>query len=673
MVLRKAFVAGERYALLTEDDDQELLPNELSMMEHLEPGGALYHFWLTLLLCHTVIANYDKQGNYSLQASSPDEEAFLQAGYDIGLKFVERTQSSLVLDLQGNRVEYELLCTNEFTSARKCMSTVVRTPEGKVLLFAKGAETAILPKLVDENSPEVQSAMECLDFYATEGLRTLCVAIRELDDWDETYAKEHADIENTLYNRKQMMEDFAQKIESDLVLQGITGIEDKLQDHVPETIRDLQLAGIKVWVLTGDKRETAVNIGYSAKLLQPHHTVLTIKKSTEEKCPKELDNCLETIENAPSTTQFALVMDGQSLEIALKKYDDILLELVTKCAAVLCCRMSPMQKSKVVALVKNSDEAPVTLAIGDGANDVSMILEADVGVGIYGKEGRQAVLSSDYSIAQFSFLKRLLLVHGRYSLLRVSALIQYSFYKNFTFTLPNVYYTIVSGFSGQTIFDSYLMMVFNVIYTSWPILLYSIFEKDVDEKKLMEYPQLYRRPQEGNMFSAATFGGWMLSVLWHSAVIYLGTVMMWSYGDLNANGQLGGIWTMGTICLTYCIVVVNLKIALETKYWTWMNHVGIWGSIIVYLGLNFPYTSIKLFEFTSPDNFYWVWFSILSYPAFYFGLIVIPITALLPDYIWHAFSRLVSPTDVQVIQEEDIFVEKGNGVKRDYRALSGSI
>lgn len=310
-------------------------------------------------------------------------------------------------------------------------------------------------------------------------------------------------------------------------LVGVTAIEDKLQDGVPEAIANLQMAGIKIWVLTGDKQETAINIGYSCQLLTDDMAdVFIVDGTSKSEVEMQLRKFKESIkivntfhppgvqnvssngtlrrdttklklnatkpvdikvqappaisivtfsseadkifeeENArvnqkltsngkedsieyDENSGFAIVVNGHSLVYCLANdLEQKFLEIVTQCKAVICCRVTPLQKAMVVALMKRFKSA-VTLAIGDGANDVSMIKEAHIGVGISGQEGMQAVLASDYSIAQFRFLERLLLVHGRWSYYRMCKFLRYFFYKNFAFTLCHFWYAFFCGFSAQ--------------------------------------------------------------------------------------------------------------------------------------------------------------------------------------------------------------------------------
>ena len=217
-------------------------------------------------------------------------------------------------------------------------------------------------------------------------------------------------------------------------LLGATAIEDKLQDGVPDTIHTLQTAGIKIWVLTGDRQETAINIGMSCKLISEDMTLLIVNQDNSTATRDNLAKKLNAVRNQNATgtelESLVLIIDGKSLTFALEKeMEKLFLDLAVSCKAVICCRVSPLQKALVVKLVKRHLKA-LLLAIGDGANDVSMIQAAHVGVGISGVEGLQAARSADVAIGQFRYLRKLLLVHGAWSYQRISRVILYSFYKN---------------------------------------------------------------------------------------------------------------------------------------------------------------------------------------------------------------------------------------------------
>ena len=403
-----------------------------------ESRTAIHHFLALLATCHTVIPERreEKPGEIKYQAASPDEGALVEGAVMLGYTFTARRPRSVTIFVDGEDLEYELLAVLEFNSTRKRMSAIFRCPDGKIRCYCKGADTVILERLGKDN-PIVETTLQHLEEYATEGLRTLCLAMREISDqefqqWNQIFEKANTTVSG---NRAEELDKAAEIIEHDFYLLGATAIEDKLQDGVPDTIHTLQEAGIKVWVLTGDRQETAINIGMSCKLISEDMTLLIVNEESAAATRTNLENKLTAVKGqsgagAAELETLALIIDGKSLTFALEKdLEKMFLELAVMCKAVICCRVSPLQKALVVKLVKRNRKA-ILLAIGDGANDVSMIQAAHVGVGISGVEGLQAARSADVSIGQFRFLRKLLLVHGAWSYQRISKVILYSFYKN---------------------------------------------------------------------------------------------------------------------------------------------------------------------------------------------------------------------------------------------------
>lgn len=406
-----------------------------------ETAHAIDQFLTLLAICHTVIPERDEKGTIKYQAASPDEGALVAGAVELGYRFTARKPRTVIIEAAGQELEYELLAVCEFNSTRKRMSTIYRCPDGKIRSYTKGADTVILERLSDQN-PHVDVTLRHLEEYASEGLRTLCLAMREIpeQEFQEWYKIFDAAQMTVGGNRAEEVDKAAEIIEHDLFLLGATAIEDRLQDGVPETIHTLQQANIKVWVLTGDRQETAINIGMSCKLLSEDMMLLIVN---EETAAATRDNVLKKLEairtqgdGTIETETLALIIDGKSLTFALEKdQEKDFLDLAVMCKAVICCRVSPLQKALVVKLVKKYQKESILLAIGDGANDVSMIQAAHIGVGISGEEGLQAARSADVAIAQFRFLRKLLLVHGAWSYQRVSKTILFSFYKNITLYL----------------------------------------------------------------------------------------------------------------------------------------------------------------------------------------------------------------------------------------------
>lgn len=402
-----------------------------------ETRVAIHNFLALLATCHTVIPERtdEKGSKIKYQAASPDEGALVEGAVLLGYQFTARKPKSVQITVEDRDLEYELLAVCEFNSTRKRMSAIFRCPDGKIRIYCKGADTVILERLNQDN-PHVEATLQHLEEYASDGLRTLCLAMREISDhefeeWWGIFDKAQTTVSG---NRAEELDKAAEIIEHDFYLLGATAIEDRLQDGVPETIHVLQEAGIKVWVLTGDRQETAINIGMSCKLISEDMTLLIVNEdnaaATRENIQKKLDAIRTQGDGVIEIESLALIIDGKSLTYALEKdMERLFLDLAVMCKAVVCCRVSPLQKALVVKLVKRHLKS-ILLAIGDGANDVSMIQAAHIGVGISGVEGLQAARSADVAIAQFRFLRKLLLVHGSWSYQRISKVILYSFYKN---------------------------------------------------------------------------------------------------------------------------------------------------------------------------------------------------------------------------------------------------
>lgn len=411
---------------------------------------ACEHFMIALALCHTVITETTPGDPpiIEFKAQSPDEAALVATARDCGFTVLGRVNDDLMLNVQGEDRTYTVLNTLEFNSSRKRMSAIVRMPDGGIKLFCKGADSMIYSRLAKGYQQELRKATaENLELFAREGLRTLCVAERDLsEEYYQEWLRDHDFAAAALHNREERLEEVSDRIERELMLIGGTAIEDRLQDGVPDTIALLGRAGIKLWVLTGDKVETAINIGFSCNLLSNEMELILFDLGPEaalKDAEKLLDQHLSSfslvgtdeelaaarLNHEPPPATHALVIDGESLKLVLS--DELrqkFLLLCKQCRSVLCCRVSPAQKAAVVSLVKHGLDI-MALSIGDGANDVAMIQEADVGVGIAGEEGRQAVMSSDYAIGQFRFLQRLVLVHGRWSYRRLAEMTGNFFYK----------------------------------------------------------------------------------------------------------------------------------------------------------------------------------------------------------------------------------------------------
>uniref|UniRef100_A0A2P2MU91 Phospholipid-transporting ATPase n=1 Tax=Rhizophora mucronata TaxID=61149 RepID=A0A2P2MU91_RHIMU len=400
-------------------------------------------FFRILAICHTAVPEPNEEtGRITYEAESPDEGAFLIAAREFGFEFNKRTQSSVFIQERhpGQVIEREFKILNllEFTSKRKRMSVIVQDEDGQILLLCKGADSIIFDRLAKNGRMYKEATTRHLNEYGEAGLRTLALAYKKLDQseysaWNNEFMKAKTSIGA---DRDAMLEKLSDVMERELILVGATAVEDKLQKGVPQCIDKLAQAGLKIWVLTGDKMETAINIGFACSLLRQGMKQICITEMNSDTVAKDAkqavkENILMQLTNASQMVKlekdphaaFALIIDGKTLTYTLE--DDMkhqFLALAVDCASVICCRVSPKQKALVTRLVKEGT-GKTTLAIGDGANDVGMIQEADIGVGISGVEGMQAVMASDFSISQFRFLEKLLVVHGHWCYKRIAQMV----------------------------------------------------------------------------------------------------------------------------------------------------------------------------------------------------------------------------------------------------------
>ncbi|GFR91276.1 phospholipid-transporting ATPase [Elysia marginata] len=620
-----------------------------------ETAPVIREFLRLLAVCHTVVPQRDPAtGDIQYLASSPDEAALVKASSFMDHVFHTRTPDYVIVDVMGKPLKFQILNVLEFTSKRKRMSVIVKTPEDKIILFCKGADNVIYERL-GSNKIYTEETMAHLEHFASIGLRTLCLAMVELNpeeyaDWAETFYK----ASTAIHKREQKLEEAAELIEKDFVLLGATAIEDRLQDGVPETIDKLSKADIKIWVLTGDKQETAINIGYSCKLLNESMDLLVINEESLDATRDALvRHKAEFGEQLGKENYVGMIIDGQCLKYALMhdcRQD--FLDIALSCKAVICCRVSPLQKAELVELVKVSQKA-ITLAIGDGANDVGMIQAAHVGVGISGEEGMQACCASDYSIAQFRFLQKLLLVHGAWSYSRICKLILYSFYKNICLYVIQFWFTIMNGYSGQNLFERWSLSLYNVIFTASPPVAMGLFDRYCSAEVMMNNPILYKDSQGGHRFNMWVFWKWILNAVYHSIILFWMTVGTLSTDVAFSDGKTGDYLFLGNFVYTYVVVTVTMKAGLETIAWTWLTHLSLWGSIFCWFFFLSVYSQVFSIIGISPEMFGQAGY-VFGCSLFWLGLFIIPITTLLRDIVWKALRRDLFKTHRQTVQEMEL-------------------
>ncbi|KAH1239251.1 hypothetical protein GLYMA_08G293900v4 [Glycine max] len=637
-------------------------------------------FFRCLAICHTVLPEGDESPEkIRYQAASPDEAALVIAAKHFGFFFYRRTPTMVYVreshvEKMGKvqDVSYEILNVLEFNSTRKRQSVVCRYPDGRLVLYCKGADNVVYERLADGNNNIKKVTREHLEQFGSAGLRTLCLAYKELHpDVYESWNEKFIQAKSSLNDREKKLDEVAELIENDLILIGSTAIEDKLQEGVPACIETLQRAGIKIWVLTGDKIETAINIAYACNLINNEMKQFVISSETDEirevedrgdqveiarfikeVVKRELKKCLEEAQSSFQSLRgpkLALVIDGKCLMYALDpSLRVMLLNLSLNCHAVVCCRVSPLQKAQVTSMVKKGAQK-ITLSIGDGANDVSMIQAAHVGVGISGMEGMQAVMASDFAIAQFRYLADLLLVHGRWSYLRICKVVIYFFYKNLTFTLTQFWFTFQTGFSGQRFYDDWFQSLYNVIFTALPVIIVGLFDKDVSSSLSKKYPQLYMEGIRNVFFKWKVVAIWAFFSVYQSLIFFY-FVSSTNLSAKNSAGKIFGLWDVSTMAFTCVVITVNLRLLMICNSITRWHYISVGGSILAWFLFIFIYSGIST-PYDRQENIYFVIYVLMSTFYFYVMLFLVPVAALFCDFVYQGVQRWFFPYDYQIIQE----------------------
>jgi magnesium-transporting ATPase (P-type) len=788
-----------------------------------EQAETLRRFLRHLALCHTLIptkslAEMCSTSFPEYSASSPDEQALVSAAAFCNVRFVHRTPTTMMLMEPGWAVPstYKLLNVLEFDSDRKRMTVIIETPDGSIELLCKGADNVIFERLAPDqvrqpSGMSYEQAADQLTTYAKAGMRTLCLAYKtiirsEYEDWNVRYTQTHASMEELVKRRQgraNAIDPLMNEIERDLVLLGVTAVQDKLQDGVPATLRLLQETRIKVWTLTGDKMETAVNIGYASALLSHDMDVQQVggddytstaaalkelsQRGGQNATSSHLSPFLASLSTVPSkanggrgmrrrkrrpesfwdsaraaisgllfgssakhtrkqkrrrhrnrrapktaqmyssvatdaeyadkftsdeesvgieaddeaghtpeygslagnlrsgegrqqhkstTEKLALVIDGQALEFALRpQLRGLFYQVTRQCAsAVICCRVSPKQKADIVEFVREFEPDSVTLAIGDGANDVAMIQSAHIGVGISGQEGAQAVNASDYALAQFRFLQRLLFVHGRWAYRRVAKLMSYMLYKNVTYVLTTFWFGCFCGFSGQPLILDVAAQSFNVLYTSVPLVLFAVFDQDVSSTSAAKFPYLYSLGQKNVLLARRVFWPWIFNGVWHSIVIFF--VSAWAFEGFGLSirdfpviatetGKSGGLVTLGFVVFTNLVIVVNLKLCLETFMLTWPFLLTVTISILLWFGVGYLISLPNAgFPQATGEMEY-----LQELPTFWLVCLLVLSLSLLRDALWKIVRRFSLPSMYHILQERELMglPNSPRGMLREHR------
>ncbi|XP_040569427.1 probable phospholipid-transporting ATPase IIA isoform X1 [Lepeophtheirus salmonis] len=533
-----------------------------------------------LALCHNVtpvynvdeISNRDDaeadqekifDGKVEYQASSPDEIALVQWTEKMGLTLIDRNLYSLKLKSPNNDIiSYTILYIFPFTSESKRMGIILKDDgTEEITFYVKGADI-VMSSIVQYND----WLEEEVDNMAREGLRTLVVAKKTLSaDQFQEFEQRYAAAKLSVENRSAQVTTVIESLERDMELLCVTGVEDKLQDNVRTTLELLRNAGMKIWMLTGDKLETASCIAKSSCLVSKNQGVHIFKDVVNR---AEAHHEMNAFRRRQDTT---LVIKGDSLEVCLEFYEHEFMDLATACPAVVCCRCSPQQKAQVVHLIQQHTNKRAA-AIGDGGNDVSMIQSASVGVGIVGKEGKQASLAADFSITQFAHVARLLLVHGRNSYKRSAALSQFVIHRGLIITTMQAIFSAVFYFSSVSLYQGFLMVGYATIYTMFPVFSL-VLDKDVISSLCLRYPELYKELTKGRSLTYKTFFIWVLISIYQGGVIMFGALLLFEDEFVH----------VVSISFTALILTELIMVALTISTWHWLMGLAEFMSVIIYV------------------------------------------------------------------------------------------
>ena len=666
-----------------------------------EQQAANESFMIALALCHTVVTERTPGDppKIEFKAQSPDEAALVATARDVGFTFVGRQDDRLIVNVMGEERRYQVLNTLEFNSTRKRMSAIIRMPNGKIMLFCKGADSMIYSRLIPNEQRQLRATTgEHLEMFAREGLRTLCIAQREIPDEEyEEWNRDYDIAANAVVGREDKLEEVSDRIENHLWLVGGTAIEDRLQDGVPESISLLGQAGIKLWVLTGDKVETAINIGFSCNLLDNDMDLIILKVTDDNisSIETQLDEKLKIFgltgseeelaaaqsDHEPPPPTHAIIIDGDTLKLALDEtMKRKFLLLCRRCRSVLCCRVSPSQKAAVVNMVKTGLDC-LTLAIGDGANDVAMIQEAHVGVGIAGVEGRAAVMSSDYAIGQFRFLTRLVLVHGRWSYRRLAETIANFFYK------VNLHNTINSSrvltstehhlgvrpllvpnlhqFRQPVYLRLHLHYFLQPCFHVTPCHCYGCFGSRCRRQSLTGRPStvpswhrtegvdaakvLVRMDDGFTRIWLTDYRAYMFDGVYQSLIAFYFVYEIFEAGTFATESglDLAEYRRMGIYAATAAVCAANIYVLYNSYRWDWLMLLIIVISTLLVWTWTGIYTS-----FTSSAQFYKAGAEVYSNINFWAYLLVAVIACLLPRFIFKYAQKTYFPLDVDIIREQ---------------------
>ena len=620
VIAKKKFIKENKYKKKMKQNLKEVEENIYIIEE----------FWKAIALTNECMVS-EEEGELKYLGTSPDDNELVKTANKQGYKLFKTSINKKQVLIGDEEHTFEILHVLGFSSERKRMSIIIRDGN-KIKIYSKGADIEITKRLSakSKKSEKFEFLSRELDNFSKMGYRTLMVASRIIKESDYYSWINNIRKGEKYQKNSKIIEKLYDIIECNFELLGGTVLEDKLQNKVPETITSLKLADIKIWVLTGDKMDTVENIGISCNLLSYNEKIFKIKmiernnedenditeyndgfeirnfisdfkyfleKNIQELKEKKnlhifpqyhynnLDSFeqnsiadadlnvkyLHSLKEKRLINSFSIIIESPLLNTLFKDEEltEKFLSIAQYATTVMCCRASPYQKSQVVQKIKRFNPKFVTLAIGDGRNDISMLMEANIGVGIYGEEGTSAAQAADFAIGEFKLLNRLLFFHGRVNMNRISKMIKYFFYKNFMFTMTQFFFAFFNLSSGQTLMDDWYITCYNLVFTAFPLCVCALTDIDIKEEDSEEckkcMPLLYKESRDTNRLF--TFKRLIFLVI--RSIILSGIIFLFCAVKsfiIDEDGNHVNIWYMSLKNYCCILIVVSVNLFLEVKF-----------------------------------------------------------------------------------------------------------
>ena len=533
----------------------------------------------SMVLCNNVTPVLDEEdpSQVSYQASSPDEVALVKFAETLNMRLIGRTDKEIKIKDPNDQIEeFEVLANFPFSSDTKRMGIILKNKKhGHIIYYLKGAENVMMKFVKNEYISYISENAENL---ATKGLRTLVLSQKLIsqDDFNK-WNKEYQEALTSMDNRQEKISKVISKLENNMDFLCVTGVEDLLQDEVATTIDNLRNAGMKVWMLTGDKVETATCISISAGIKAKNHKIYTIRNDefsheSLDQDVKELKNKFNEYIKKNNIENHIFIIDGDTLDLALKNCEQEFFTTSMQAPSVVCCRCSPTQKRIIVKTIKKYTEAR-TAAVGDGGNDVAMIQEADVGIGIVGKEGLQASLAADYSIKEFKSLSVLLLWWGRISYKNTSTMANFIIHRGLIISFNQFMFSCIFYFNPVPLYSGFLSFGYSTIFTSLPSICV-LLDQDVAKDNVLKFPTLYKILLKGRELNFKSFLFLIFKSIFQAMIIMFGSFLLFS-----DNIYLKIV----TVTFTALIYLEILNVYLEVSTYHWFMWVSFFSTCIVYL------------------------------------------------------------------------------------------